>query len=171
MVKQQHFPLSDWLGYFFHYALTRNKNFYWAWDQFMIVVRHYKKKRFLVLEIPIPQEPFLIQKHVDITAIPPDVLVQSLLFLFHHYNSSPLLRRNREPSVRFLSFLSFLQLLADNKIKIPEHWDANASMNRFLVAYLMKTLDDAGIMTHKQKCFPPLSLFQLLSLQSKVMKS
>lgn len=136
-------PFDGWLRLFFAHALEKNKDFYWAWKDFMIVVRKKKDhKRIMVLEVPLPQPPFLAQKHIDITNIPPAVLTDSLMFIYHHYKSSPLLRRNREHSVGFLSFVSFVSMIVNNDIKklnvsVPE----TKRINRLLVAYLMKTLD------------------------------
>lgn len=138
---QLYLPLAIWLGYFFQYALDKKKSFYWAWDRFMIVVRRQKKKKiFLILEIQLKKAPFLIQKHVDITNIPPSVLINSLLFLHDHYESSPMLSRNREHSTHFLSFRSFLDMLKTHDIKTKQ-WYGDVGVNRLLVAYLMNTLD------------------------------
>lgn len=145
-----HLPISVWLNYFFQYALEKKKNFYWAWKSFMIVVRKQKDKLILVLEIPLKKAPFLVQKHVDITNIPIKNIVGSLLFLHHHYESSPMLRRNREHSVRFLSFISFVQMVANHDIKkLPEL--SHVNINQLLVAYLLKTLDlyNIPIIDHK----------------------
>lgn len=136
---QLHLPLEEWLRYFFTFALDKKKDFYWAWDRFMIVVRKENNDRLvLVLEIFLPDPPFLLQKHVDITSLPPKDLVASLMFLYHHYKSSPRLRRNREHSLHFLSFLSFVHMLPDiPKLPVPPCGTAH----RLLVAYLIKTLD------------------------------
>lgn len=136
---QLYLPLPIWLGYFFQYALDKKKGFYWAWDRFMIVVRRQKKKTFLILEIPLKKAPYLVQKHVDITNIPSSVLINSLLFLYDHYESSPMLPRNREHSTRFLSFRSFLDMLKTHDIKTKQ-WCGGVGINRLLVAYLMGAL-------------------------------
>lgn len=136
------FPLEQWLRYFFEYALEKKKNFYWAWNSFMVVVRRHRNKTVMVLEISLRKAPFLVQKHIDITTIPDDVLVNSLLFLYNHYPSSPSLRRNREHSTRFLSFISFLQMIDNHDIKkLPYDDKSSTKINRLLVAYVMKTLD------------------------------
>lgn len=162
-----HLPIGEWLRYFFTFALDKKKNFYWAWKDFMIVIRNEKDGRtVMVLEIFLPKAPFLRQKHIDITHIPKDVLVNSLLFLYHHYDSSPRLRRNREHSIRFLSFISFAQMLANHDIKkLPSLSQETTQINRLLVAYLMKTLDLDDIPIHfQQKNDPRLySVSQLVS--------
>lgn len=142
-IDKLHLPIGEWLRYFFTFALEKKKHFYWAWKDFMIVIRNEKDGRtVMVLEIFLPKAPFLRQKHIDITNIPKDVLVNSLLFLYHHYESSPRLRRNREHSTRFLSFISFAQMLANHDIKkLPHVSQETTKINRLLVAYLMKTLD------------------------------
>lgn len=142
--EQAHYPLSRWVGLFFHFAMGVNKNFYWAWDQFMIVVRRQKKKTLLVLEIPIKQAPYLVQKHVDITDIPNEMVVASLMFLYRHYPSSPWLARNREHSVRFLSFRSFLEMLLSQDTRLSK--TSGGSINRLLVAYFLQTLDHNHIL-------------------------
>ena len=166
-IDKLHLPLDEWLRYFFTFASNKKKNFYWAWKDFMIVVRHQKDGRtVLVLEIFLPKAPFLRQKHIDITHIPKDVLVDSLMFLSHHYDSSPKLRRNREHSVRFLSFISFAQMLANHDIKkLPHLSEKTTSINRLLVAYLMKTLDFEGVPTRFQERPDPrlYSVSQLVS--------
>lgn len=134
-------PLPLWLGYFFQYSLEKKKNFYWAWDSFMIVVRRQGKKTFLILEVPLKEPPYLVQKHVDITNIPHDVLINSLLFLYDHYESSPMLPRNLEHSVRFLSFRSFLDMLMSHSIRTTKQWCGDVGSNRLLVAYIMNKLD------------------------------
>lgn len=137
-----HLPMEQWLQYFFTFALNKNKNFYWAWKHFMIVIRKEKDRTIMVLEIFLPHAPFLRQKHIDITPIDKQVLVNSLMFLYHHYDSSPRLRRNREHSVQYLSFLSFIQMLANHDIKkLPELNKEMTKNNRLLIAYLMTTLD------------------------------
>ncbi len=146
-------PIQEWLRYFFTFALNKKTNFYWAWKDFMIVVRREKDGRtVMVLEIFMSQAPFLRQKHIDITHIPKDVLINSLMFLYHHYDSSPRLRRNREHSIRFLSFISFAQMLANHDIKTLPHLSQETSkINRLLVAYIMKTLDLDDIPIHFQQ--------------------
>lgn len=148
-----HLPIGEWLRYFFTFALDKKKHFYWSWKDFMIVIRNEKDGRtVMILEIFLPNAPFLRQKHIDITHIPKDVLVNSLLFLYHHYDSSPRLRRNREHSVRFLSFISFAQMLANHDIKkLPSLSQETTQINRLLVAYLMKTLDLDDIPIHFQQ--------------------
>lgn len=145
-----HLPIGQWVRYFFTFALDKKKNFYWAWKDFMIIIRNEKDGRsVMVLEIFLPKAPFLRQKHIDITHIPKDVLVNSLLFLYHHYDSSPRLRRNREHSTRFLSFISFAQMLANHDIKkLPDLSQETTKINRLLVAYVMKTLDLDDISIH-----------------------
>lgn len=148
-----HLPMDQWLRYFFTFALNKKKNFYWAWKDFMIVVRREKDGRtVMVLEIFLPKAPFLRQKHIDITHIPKDVLVNSLMFLYHHYDSSPRLRRNREHSVRFLSFISFAQMLANHDVKkLPHLSQETPKINRLLVAYIIKTLDLDDVSIHFQE--------------------
>lgn len=140
-----HRPLSRWVGLFFQYAMDKKKNFYWAWDQFLVVVRRQKKTTLLVLEVPLPTAPYLAQKHVDITHLPPEAVVASLLFLYNHYPSSFLLRRNREHSVRFLSFRSFLEKLLSQDISPPKTRPCGRSVDQSLVAYLVSTLSQYRI--------------------------
>jgi len=139
------FPLSGWMRYFFQYALEKKKNFYWSWKYFMITVRKQKDKLALILEIPLKKAPFLAQKHIDITNIPKDELVNSLLFLYNHYESSPMLRRNREHSIRFLSLISFSQLIANHDIKKLPGPGETSRINRLLVAYIINTLDSHNV--------------------------
>lgn len=171
-----HLPLAGWLCHFFEYSLKKKKNFYWAWKSFMIVVRKQKDKIMLVLEIPLQKAPFLAQKHIDITNIPNDVIVKSLLFLYYTYDSSPMLRRNMEHSTRFLSFISFIQMLANHDIKKPtdQLCATSTQINQLLVAYIMKTLDlyNVNISINSKKQTPIYSLSQLLNLQrSKALRS
>lgn len=163
--SELYFPLRQWLELFFQYALKNKKNFYWAWKSFLIVVRKHGSKLFLVLEIPLKQAPFLVQKHVDITNIPKPVVVQSLLLLFDLYDSSPMLPRNREYSVRFLSFISFLQMLLNGDIILPKELDQQTPLNQKLLVYILKTLDDYNIeiMLRKKPNNHVYSLFQLAS--------
>jgi len=168
-LKKQHteelsFPISGWMRYFFQYALEKKKNFYWSWKSFMITVRKQKDKLVLVLEIPLKKAPFLVQKHIDITNIPNDELVNSLLFLYNHYESSPMLRRNREHSIRFLSLISFSQLIANHDIKKLPEPEGSTRINRLLVAYIVKTLDAYNVPTLCKKPTDRLySVFQLTS--------
>lgn len=133
--------LEEWLEYFFTFASVKNKDFYWSWDRFMIVVRKEKdRRRVMVLEIFLPDPPFLIQKHIDITFLSKKDLVASLMFFYHHYKSSPRLRRNRENSLQFLSFRSFAQQFANHdiqKVRVSQ----GGTYHRLLVSYLIKTLD------------------------------
>lgn len=136
------FSLKQWVGFFFDYALSKKKNFYWAWKSFLIVVRHQKSKTFLILEIPLSEPPFLVQKHVDITHIPKPVVVQSLLFLYDFYESSPKLTRNRQYSVQFLSFPSFLSLWKNGEISLPKQWNEDTPVSQRVVSYLLKNLEE-----------------------------
>lgn len=150
------FPLRQWVGFFFNYALSKNKNFYWAWKSFLIVVRHQKSKTFLVLEIPLPEAPYLVQKHVDITNIPKHVVVQSLLFLYDFYDSSPKLTRNREYSVQFLSFRSFLSLLKNGDISsMFKQWNEDAPVSRRTVSYLLQKLEEYHVRVSSTKRSTP----------------
>lgn len=153
------YPLEEWLRYFFTLASAKKKDFYWAWDRFMIVVRKEKDRRLvLVLEIFLPDPPFLVQKHVDITSLPKKDLVASLMFLYHHYKSSPRLRRNKEHSVCFLSFLSFAQRFAAHDIPVLQ----DGTTHRPLVSYLIKTLDRYNIPSHTPQ--PSTRLYSLSQL-------
>jgi len=156
-------PLEEWVRYFFTFALDKKKKFYWAWQHFMVTIRREKDKTVLILEIFLPKAPFLFQKHVDITHIPNPVLVNSLMFLYTHYKSSPNLRRNREHSVRYLSFISFAQMLANHDIKKLPTVETGGGINRLLVAYLMKTLDlhDVPLLLGDQKPDRRYSISQL----------
>lgn len=159
-----YFPMRQWIGYFFQYALMKKKNFYWAWKSFMIIIRQQKSQTMLVLEIPLKHAPYLVQKHVDITTIPKDVVIQSLLFFYDFYDSSPMLMRNREYSVRFLSFISFLHLLSNQDIKLPKTWDEDAPINKKLVSYLLDKLQQYHIKTSNKKPDQHVySLFELIS--------
>lgn len=150
--------LPDWLGNFFHYALRKKRNFYWAWDRFLVVVRHQRNnKRVLVLEMPQPEAPYLVQKHVNISSIPTDILVNSLLLLAQHYASSPMLPRNREYSVRFLSFLSFVHTF--NKPPMPI--DTCAGIDASMLMLIVQFLASHGVLPHKQKPTHYFSLSQL----------
>jgi hypothetical protein len=123
--------------------LSKKKNFYWAWKSFLIVVRHQKSKTFLILEIPLSEPPFLVQKHVDITHIPKPVIVQSLLFLYDFYDSSPKLTRNRQYSVQFLSFQSFLSLVKNGDISsLSKQWNEDTPVSRRIVSYLLQKLEE-----------------------------
>lgn len=153
--------LTDWLGSFFHYALHKKKNFYWAWDRFLVVVRHKRNnKRILVLEVPLPDAPYLIQKHVDVSSLDPEVLANSLLLLAQHYTSSPMLPRNREYSVRFLSFLSFVHHVK----KPPTSADrcATSNVDAPLLIWILQFLQSHGIAPKKQR---PLAYFSLSQLR------
>lgn len=167
-IDKLYLPIGEWLRYFFTFALDKKKNFYWAWKDFMIVIRNEKDGRtVMVLEIFLPRAPFLRKKLIDITHIPKDVLVGSLLFLYRHYDSSPRLRRNREHSTRFLSFISFAQMLANHDIKKLRHLPQETSkINRLLVAYLMKTLDFDGVPIHSQEKIEP-RLYSVSQLTSR----
>lgn len=162
-----HLPLEEWLAYFFTFALDKKKNFYWAWDRFLIVVRREKDRVVLVLEVLLPKAPFLLQKHVDITHLSRDALVASLLYLYRHYGSSPRLRRNREHSVHYLSFLSFAQMLANHDIKKLPEPPRHGKINRLLVAYLMTKLDMHGVrpLCQEKQDRRRYSLSQLLTQQ------
>lgn len=163
-------PLEEWVRYFFTFALDKKKKFYWAWKKFMITIRKEKDKTVLVLEIFLAKAPFLLQKHVDITHIPNPILVNSLMFLYNHYDSSPKLRRNREYSVRYLSFISFVQMLANHDIKKLPSLETGCGANRLLVAYLMKTLDLYEVPVHlkEQKHERRYSISQLVSQTSSL---
>lgn len=143
--------LEEWLQYFFTFASVKNKDFYWSWDRFMIVIRKEQdRRRVMVLEIFLPDPPFLVQKHIDITSLPTKDLVASLMFLYHHYKSSPRLRRNRENSLQSLSFRSFAQKLANHEIqKVQVSQDG--SYHSPLVYYLVKTLDRYDIPSQFRK--------------------
>ena len=158
-------PMEEWVRRFFEYSLDKKKDFYWAWKSFMIVVRKQKdNKKILVLEIPLKKAPFLLQKHIDITNIPPAVLIDSLMFLYDHYESSPMSRRNREHSVNFLSFISFVQMLANHDIKKLNPTTKNTpKINRLLVAYIMKTLDYRGVPIHTNQYDPSKQQFYSVS--------
>ena len=149
--------LPDWLSYFFHYALNKKKNFYWAWDRFLMVVRHQRNKRILVLEVPQLEAPYLTQKHVDVSSIHPDILANTLLLLAQHYASSPMLPRNREYSVRFLSFLSFVHTIK----KPAEKCACASSVDAPLLVLIAQFLASHGILPKKNQPAPYFSLSQL----------
>lgn len=142
------YRLRDWVGYFFTDAMKNKKNFYWAWKSFMIVVRRQhspQKQTILIVEIPLKKAPYLVQKHIDITNIPKDGVVNFLLFFYDAYDSSPMLKRNKEYSVRYMSFISFLQTLMNGDSKLPRKWNPNVPINILLVEYIMNTLNRHGI--------------------------
>lgn len=128
---------------FFAYALRKKKEFYWAWNRFIIVVRHRRNcKRVLVLEVEMPDPPFIAKARLDVSHLPAPVLAGSLLYLCQHYPSSPDLRRNLQHSTRILSYASFLRLVPPTPTPSP----TCAPLDRLLVAYLMQVLASHGIL-------------------------
>lgn len=148
--KTQELALTKrgWLGYFFGFSLQKKLNFYWAWQDFMIIIRN--KGRLLVIEIPVSMQPYLVQKSVDISHLSHDVIIGSLLYLVTHYPCSFSLLRNKELSVHFLSFISFLQNHLSNNLPARKplcHYHSDPS----LVSYLVQILHFYGIRQSKQQ--------------------
>lgn len=139
-----------WLGYFFGSSLQKKRNFYWAMTQSMLIVRN--KGRTLVLEIPLPYPPYLVQKYIDISHLSHEEIIGSLLYITDHYDNSFSSLRNKEQSVRFLSFVSFIQLLLSptkktTPMRKPLYY---YHANRPLVSYIMSVLQFYGIYPSKQ---------------------
>lgn len=129
--------LLDWLNYFFHYALQKKKNCYWAWNDFLIVLRHQRNKKLvLIVEVPQQEPPFLVQKHVDVSFLDHNLLIQSLLLLVHYFASSPMLSRNREYSVRFLSFQSFVHMIQQPPMPTSECTKVDGPLLLLLLQFL-----------------------------------
>lgn len=149
--------LLDWLNLFFHDALQKKKNCYWAWNDFLIVLRHQRNKKLvLVVEMPQQEAPFLVQKHVDVSLLDRNLLIQSLLLLVQYFASSPMLPRNREYSVRFLSFQSFVHMVQQPPMSSSEC----AKVDGPLLLVILQFLAAHGIMPKKQP-IPYYSLSQL----------
>ena len=125
---------------FLAYALHKKKDFYWAWDRFTVVVRRRRNGQMvLVLEVEVPDPPFLVKARLGVSHLPAPVLAGSLLYLCQHYPSSPDLRRNLQHSTRILSYTSFLRLVP------PTPSPPCAPLDRLLVSYLMQVLASHGI--------------------------
>lgn len=149
--------LVDWLNNFFHYALWKKKNCYWAWNDFLIVLRHQRNKKLvLIVEVPQQEPPFLVQKHFDVSLLDRNLLIHSLMLLVQYFESSPMLPRNREYSVRFLSFQSFLHMIQQPPIPSSEC----AKVDGPLLLALLQFLAAHGVIPKKQPT-PYYSLSQL----------
>jgi len=137
--------LNRWIIAFFQYAINKKKSFYWAWDKFMIVIRRRSNDDVrMIIEIPLKNPPFLVQKQIDITNLSKDALLNTLVFILKNYSSSYQATRNKQSSVKFLSFSSFLHLVFNNKIKIQKPV-SKSKLNAELLFYIIKTLNNHHI--------------------------
>jgi hypothetical protein len=103
-------PLRMWVQLFFVYCVAHHLSFYWEWDGFLVVALFNKSKKLYSVHVHVdrPQPPYL--ETLDYTFESPYLasLLPFLMHLYDRYPSTFLATRNRQASVRHLSFYTFL---------------------------------------------------------------
>lgn len=103
-------PLRTWIQLFFIYCLAHHLSFYWEWRGFLIVAVYQKSTRSYRVHVHLDLSRPPYRKTLEYKFESP-YLASLIPFLLHLYDRQPsdfLATRNRQASVRYLSFYSFL---------------------------------------------------------------
>lgn len=161
------FSMRNWILTFFSFCINNHKSFYWDFDKFKIIIRRKTPTNIrLFIEVLIPYKPFLVQHQFNISHLQPTSLLRILVELYDSYPSSSLCGRNRQSSVRFLSFFSYISLVYNNEIipTLPKLVSLTPDENT-IVQLLFMLLDSVNI-SHRNYCSIQQSkVFSLIQLK------